>query len=122
MIVRANIKFGLHSSFLDRGFEAEDERLPGESIEDGVLRVEAALKRAEDTLRQKVAPSPEWANSPVSAPPQVIQLKEQTNIDDLKAEIYTAKTLEELKSYKLVAGTDKDLYAAYNHRLKELTQ
>ena len=35
--------------------------------------------------------------------------------------IKTAATLEELKSYKLVASVDKELYNVYNQRVKDLT-
>lgn len=42
------------------------------------------------------------------------------NRDETKAAIYTVKTIEELKSYKLMASGDKELYSAYNQRLKEL--
>jgi hypothetical protein len=105
MIVRANIRFGLHSSFLDRGFEAEDERLPGESIEDGVLRVEAALTRAEDILRQRTAAKIDGApnvqttpNAPYSIP--------TISKDSERAEIAidNAETLADLQLLKEEAG------------------
>jgi hypothetical protein len=90
MIVKANIKFGLHSSFLDRGFEAEDERLPGESIEDGVLRVE-------DMLRQKVGKPIDPATSTKDgySVPVISKAAERTEIS-----IDNAETLADLQLLK----------------------
>ena len=55
MIVTAHIKFSLYTTFLDQMVQAEDERLPGESIEDGVIRVhkqlEAAVQKIKDAHR-----------------------------------------------------------------------
>lgn len=127
MIVRANIRFGLHSSFLDRGFEAEDERLPGESIEDGVLRIEAALTRAENILKAKIesmrgqiitetiqgAKSEQW-QVPVIA-------KEADPVAGLIADIYTCDNLKVLESYRLLAKKDKQLQAAYDQMFVKLS-
>jgi hypothetical protein len=53
--------------------------------------------------------------------PGIIQVDNLPPADYATA-IQSAKTLEELKSFKLIAANDKTLYNAYNQRIKELTQ
>lgn len=126
MIVRANIRFGLHSSFLDRGFEAEDERLPGESIEDGVLRIEAALTRAEDILRQRVAAKIDGGSNVQTTPNAPYSIPtistEKVDPNDTQALIQNAPSLEVLTTFKLLASNNTELYKAYCERLKELSK
>jgi hypothetical protein len=87
MIVRADIKFGLYTDFLDRTLAAEDNRLPNESIEDGVIRVHEALERAAAILKKKIADSntPEIIRSftPQQTGPSVavIDYKEKENLE-----------------------------------------
>jgi hypothetical protein len=124
-IARADIKFGLYSDFLDRTLAAEDERLPGESIEDGVIRVHDALERAAAILKKRVqqnnGPEPVRSFTPQQTGPSVIEIQtERSDPDDTLFLIQNAPTLEVLTTFKLLAGKDKDLYAAYNQRVKEL--
>jgi len=51
MIVTAHIKFSLYTTFLDQMVQAEDERLPNESVEDGVIRVHKALEQAVQKIK-----------------------------------------------------------------------
>lgn len=138
MIVTAHIKFGLYSNFLDSMLQAEDQRLPGESIEEGTIRVYRELEKtvvrlkteAEAMRGQIIHDTIQGANRdfpPIGPPnPAVINIQDEKPrpMDTLTA-IKTAPTLEELKTYKTIASLDKSkdqsIYNAYCKRLKELT-
>lgn len=104
MIVTAHIKFGLHSAFLDSFFTAEDERLPGESIEDGVLRVRKQLEVAVDRLKKETnhgiddGPNVQTTpNAPHTIPePLIINIQHEK----IQIAIENATTVEELKKVK----------------------
>ena len=125
-IARADIKFGLYSDFLDRTLAAEDERLPGESIEDGVIRVHDALERAAAILKKRVqqgnGSEPVRSFTPQQTGPSVMEIQtERSDPNDTMALIQNAPSMEVLTTFKLLAENDKDLYAAYCHRLKQLS-
>ena len=127
-IARADIKFGLYTDFLDRTLSAEDERLPGESIEDGVIRVHDALERAAAILKKRVeamrgeiiAETLQGAKQqfpPIGPPmPQVIDYKQKEN---LEIAIDNATSLESLAEIKEACGK-AGLVAQYMKRLNEL--
>lgn len=126
MIVTAHIKFGLHSAFLDSFFTAEDERLPGESIEDGVLRVRKQLEVAVDRLKKEtnygIDDGPNIQTTPNAShtipEPLVINIQHEK----IQIAIENAKTLEELKDVKTVHPLlPVPLMEMYNKRLKDLT-
>lgn len=97
MIVTAHIKFSIGTTFLDNFFTAEDERLPGESIEDGVLRVRRHLVKAVEMLKREVGST---TNSPAplhEITTQVIDYKQKEN---LEIAIDNATSLEELQAIK----------------------
>jgi hypothetical protein len=97
MIVTAHIKFSIGTTFLDNFFTAEDERLPGESIEDGVLRVRKHLVKAVEMLKREIGST---TNSPAplhETTTQVIDYKEKEN---LEIAIDNATSLEELQAIK----------------------
>lgn len=170
MIVTSHIKFGLHSNFLDSMLQAEDERLPGETVEDGTIRVYKKLENAVERLKkeheamrgvQETYPQPypdpnrfHKMTSGQLPPTQVtftptpeiniqherieIEIENLSSFDHLggieqravnsplkdryyKKGIELARTMAELSIFKTVASVDKDLYNAYNQRVKELT-
>lgn len=108
MIARADIKFGLYSDFLDRTLAAEEERLPGESIEDGVIRVHDALERAAAILKKRVqqgnGPEPVRSFTPQQTGPSVIETIDYKKWDQFEIDIDNAKTSEELEA--LIRGVD----------------
>lgn len=56
-------------------------------------------------------------------PPPIQQIENREKAKgDIKASMEDCITLEQLKEYKLLASTDKDLQSIYMNRLKELTQ
>ncbi len=106
MIVTAHIKFGLHSNFLDSMLQAEDERLTGESIEDGVIRVYNKLEKAVSKLKQEaesmrgqiIQEAIQGAREnfpPIGGHPIPIISKD---VEKLEIDIDNAETLEELES------------------------
>src|ERR1700677_4922168 len=107
-IARADIKFGLYSDFLDRTLAAEDERLPGESIEDGVIRVHDALERAAAILKKRVqqgnGPEPVRSFTPQQTGPSVIETIDYKKWDQFEIAIENAQTPEELET--IVRSTD----------------
>jgi hypothetical protein len=125
-IARADIKFGLYSDFLDRTLSAEDERLHGESIEDGVIRVHDALERAAAILKKRVQNS-EPVDSGMdllehmqrSSPPTVIDLKEVRAKEELEDQILSATSLNELAIIKEACGK-AGLVTQYMKRLNQL--
>jgi hypothetical protein len=128
MIVTAHIKFSLHTTFLDTMLQAEDERLPGESIEDGVIRVhkelEAAVQRIKDAHRIDLGdyplPQPVSQTTPGPSVAVIDYGKQDTTPEGLISDIQKATNLSELTPYKLLAAQDKAIYAVYCTRLKEL--
>lgn len=153
MIVTAHIKFSMSTTFLDNFFTAEDERLPGESIEDGVLRVRKHLENAVAILKKEKCEAngsdlPPHLKTEVTFTPTPeiniqherieIEIENLSSFDHLggieqravnsplkdryyKKGIELARTMAELSIFKTVASVDKDLYNAYNQRVKELT-
>jgi hypothetical protein len=111
LIVTAHIKFGLHSNFLDSMLQAEDERLPGESIEDGALRVLAALERAVERKKKEaesirgeivseIIQGTKRDFPPIGpAMPQSIPTISK-DIERLEIAVDNATTLEELRALK----------------------
>ena len=117
MIVRADIKFGLYTDFLDRTLAAEDNRLPNESIEDGVIRVHEALERAAAILKNRVAATVtdgfiQDANykaqpstlTTTNNGPAVIDLQAIREKENLEIAIDNATSLEDLAKLKEQAG------------------
>jgi hypothetical protein len=108
MIVTAYIKFSLHTSFLDTMLQAEDERLPGESVEDGVIRVHKALEQARDKIKKAheidlgfgpgIHPptNPDYSPRPQMVP-QVINYQQK---DALEIAIDNATSLSDLSGIK----------------------
>ena len=127
-IVTAHIKFSIGTTFLDNFFTAEDERLPGESIEDGVLRVRKHLVKAVDTLKKEaesirgqiIEETFQGAKRdfpPIGpATPQVIDYKQK---ESLEISIDNASTLEDLAKLKQEAGAN-GLVSQYMSRLNQL--
>src|ERR1700744_6051211 len=110
MLARADIKFGLYTDFLDRTLSAEDERLPGESIEDGVIRVHDALERAASILKKRVQQinghEPVRSFTPQQTRPAVIEIQTERSSDTLTsliADIYSCTELKVLEGYRLLA-------------------
>lgn len=130
MIVTAHIKFGLYSNFLDSMLQAEDERLEGESVEDGAIRVykrlevavERLKKEAESFRGQIISEAKSEARQPTPVPEHWEIQKD--NPQDTLAQIQTAPNLETLKSFKVIASSDptRELYNAYCLRMKELNE
>jgi hypothetical protein len=56
MTILVQRKFCIYSTFLDTTLQAEDERLNGESIEDGIMRVIGQLEQTADRLRKAANP------------------------------------------------------------------
>lgn len=138
MLVTAHIKFSLHTTFLDSMLQAEDERLPGESVEDGVIRVykklEEAVAKLKDGVQDAAAnvPLPNYSqyrhmdSFPVEAgaPPPIINIQDEKEPEhETLWLIQNAPDLDALKAFKLLASSDptKVLYEAYMLRLKQLT-
>ena len=101
-IARADVKFGLYTDFLDRTLSAEDERLPGESIEDGVIRVHDALERAAAILKKRVQGNGQVP--PQQTGPAVIETIDYKKWDQFEIDIENAQTPEELEA--LIRGVD----------------
>lgn len=53
MTILVQRKFGINSQFLDTTIQAEDERLPGESIEEGIMRVYKQLEVTAGRMRKE---------------------------------------------------------------------
>ena len=130
LIARSDIKFGLYSDFLDRTLAAEDERLPGESIEDGVIRVHDALERAAAILKKRVQesnPEPSLTRFPPPLTgPSVMEIQTDKGPDDriaaMIADIYSCTEIKVLEGYRLLAKTKPEFQAAYDQQMKKLTQ
>jgi hypothetical protein len=137
MIVTAHIKFSLHTTFLDGAFQAEDERLPGESIEDGVLRVRKHLENAVEILKMATHPHLYQESKPESEPlsyfgviakdgtgfiPVISNDKEPEDkrIAALIADIYSCTEIKVLESYRIMAKSKPELQAAYDQHLESL--
>jgi hypothetical protein len=122
-IARADIKFGLYSDFLDRTLAAEEERLPGESIEDGVIRVHDALERAAAILKKRVqqgnGPEPVRSFTPQQTGPSVIETIDYKQKESLEIAIDNATSLESLAEIKEACGK-AGLVSQYMKRLNEL--
>jgi hypothetical protein len=133
MIVTAHIKFSLHTTFLDRMIQIEDNRLPGESIEDGVIRVHKALEAAADRIIKEhesmrgVQEGMPFVKTPIENfifPPQDIPPRFEINRqhERLEIEIDNCMCEDELKQWK-----EKNIVLPipvndhYKSRLKELT-
>jgi len=102
--------------------------------EDGTLHLDTAdvmltnLEKIADEWHRKAHPHlyqepnvllQEIRNEP--PPIQQVENREKAK-GDIKASMEDCITLEQLKEYKLLASTDKDLQSIYMNRLKELTQ
>lgn len=134
MIVTAHIKFSMSTTFLDNFFTAEDERLPGESIEDGVLRVRKQLENAVDRLKKEHESmrgvqggiplanleanfTSDYIRNPPSKPLEINIQHERIQIA-----IENAKTLDELKATKIAGlAVPASLVELYNKKMEELT-
>jgi hypothetical protein len=136
MIVTAHIKFSLYTTFLDQMVQAEDERLPGESVEDGVIRVhkelEAAVQKIKDAHQIDlgfgpgiVPMNPEAYRQPDRFMPEAIhQIPSKTSqVIDYKAKeqleisIDNATTLEEMRNIKeqcWLVGLSKEWITKFN--------
>ncbi len=117
--------------------QAEDERLFGESIEDGAIRVYKNLEAAAERLKKehesmtgvqeittwKVGSDfpPHMKTEITFGPPPVIQT-EKTDATDTLTAIQSAPTIEVLTTFKILANSDEQLRTAYMNRLKELTK
>lgn len=130
-IVKAERKFSIYSQFLDTTLTAEEERLPGESIEDGEMRIISALERTADRLRKQAnphlyqedlkqkgleelrphIPEPNWRQS------QVPIIDKST--EKLEIQIDNANSLEDLAKIKESCGKS-GLMSLYMKRLNEL--
>jgi len=136
MIVTAHIKFSIGTTFLDNFFTAEDERLPGESIEDGVLRVRKHLVNAIEMLKKeyphlcqetdgiKFEFPPARSNPPVA--PGGHAFVERSSIpviskdtERLEIQIDNATSLEDLAKLKEQAGK-QGLISPYMKKMNEL--
>jgi len=114
-------KYAISTTFLDTTLESEDVIREGETREDAMNRVIDDLDRIADNRRKKLYPHREEA----------IEVKQIGTIqvdntpadgDEALALIKNAPSLEILGTFKLIAATNKELYEAYNKRLKELTK
>lgn len=123
---RAHRKFAIYSNFLDTILEGEEEILEGETRMDTLKRI---LKELEETAAElrRMAGMPKGGYVQYDRNPDhglaVIEMetKEPDQAVVLHA-IQNAPTLEELKTYKIVASAgDKTLYDAYCKRIKELS-
>ena len=129
MLARADIKFGLYTDFLDRTLSAEEERLPGESIEDGVIRVHDALERAAAILKKRVqqgnVPEPVRSFTPQQTGSSVMEIQTDKGPDDriaaMIADIYSCTEIKVLEGYRLLAKTKPEFQAAYDQQMEKLT-
>lgn len=141
-IVTAHIKFSMSTTFLDNFFTAEDERLPGESIEDGVLRVRKHLENAVERLKKEHEsmrgvqetypqpfPDPKRHGHMTSGqlPPQQVTYGPTPEInrqhERIQIAIENAKTLDELKATKIAGlAVPASLVNLYNQKLELLTK
>jgi hypothetical protein len=108
--------------------QAEDERLPNESVEDGVIRVHKALEQAVGRIKKAheidlgfgpgIHPptNPDYSPRPQIAP-QVIDYKEKEN---LEIAIDNATSLEDLAKLKEQAGK-QGLVRQYMQKLNYLS-
>jgi len=127
MIVTAHIKFSIGTTFLDNFFTAEDERLPGESIEDGVLRVRKHLVKAVEILKKEANPDGKpldpdlfkYQGLEVNHPPPNPHVIDYKQKESLEISIDNAATLEDLAKLKQEAGAN-GLVSQYMKRLNEL--
>ena len=123
MIVAAHIKFGLHSNFLDSMLQVEDERLPGESVEDGAIRVYKKLEKAVEKLKSEIQVNgsdlPAHLKTEITfGPPPVINIQDEK----LEIEIDNCGTFEELLQWKQLHDVlPGKIDAYYKKRLKELS-
>ena len=111
--------------------QAEDERLPGESIEDGVIRVYKKLGKAVSKLKQEsesmrgqiIQETIQGAREnfpPIGGHPIPIISRDEGEPENTLELIQNAPDMRSLSSFKLIAGKNPELYKAYNLRLKEL--
>jgi hypothetical protein len=129
-IVTAHIKFSIYTTFLDGAFQAEDERLPDESIEDGVLRVRkhlenavAILKKEHEGMRGVQETSQHFhglSPIPENQKPQPAEINIQH--ERIQIAIENAKTPEELKKVKEDHPImPVPLMTFYNNKMQQLT-
>jgi hypothetical protein len=129
MIVTAHIKFSIGTTFLDNFFTAEDERLPGESIEDGVLRVRKHLINAIERLKQEVdqgfgpAIRSDGPSGLKYYTPEQVAGATEINLEHerLSIAIENAETVDDLKSLDIGnKAVPFPVLKAYNKRMVEL--
>jgi hypothetical protein len=126
-------KYGIYSSFLDTTIQAEDELLPGESIEDGILRIHAQLESTAARLRKEAMPHlhQEDSTERVFGPPLSVnhsavseKLKEYVidykQTEQLEIAIDNATSPEQLAEIKESCGK-AGLVGAYMKKLNQLT-
>ena len=114
MIVTAHIKFSIGTTFLDNFFTAEDERLPGESIEDGVLRVRRHLVKAVEMLKREIGST---TNSPAplhEITTQVIDYKEKENLEIAIDNATSLSQLAEIKDKCWGCGLSQQYIMKFN--------
>jgi hypothetical protein len=131
-------KYGIVTNFLDTMLEHEVVIQEGETKLDAFRRGLKELDQIAADLRKETHPhlyqettdlNKKWVhaasehmqqtNAGLTTLPTISQQTEPET-DNLTA-IQNAATLEELKSFKLLAAGDKALYTAYCQRIKELT-
>ena len=115
-IVTVEMKFSLHTTFLDRIFISQGIIQEGETRMDAILRVNKELEETAARLRKEAGAQ---VLSPVVGPPlsQVIDYK---NIELIERAIDDSKTLEDLRNVKN-AASNAGLISQYMTKLKELS-
>lgn len=117
--VGAERKFAIYSQFLDTTLWAEEERLPGESIEEGEIRV---IKQLEGTAARLRKEYEAMTGVQVQAYGKSVIHPETDKAEDTLTAIKQAHTMEVLSSFKLLANSDSELRKAYMDKVKELTK
>jgi|ERR1700677_536675 len=100
---------------------------PGKTLEDALDELDDRLnawhrKKYPHLYQESKQPETVRSFTPQQTGPSVMEIQtERSDPNDTMALIQNAPSMEVLTTFKLLAENDKDLYAAYCHRLKQLS-
>jgi hypothetical protein len=110
-------KFSIKSTFLDTSIDVEGVLEEGETLKDAVIKARAEIMTCLPPQELKTT----WQDE-IPGPLPTISLEETPDQSEVPHFIQASKTIEELSSYKILAGTNLEWTKLYVSRLKELTK
>lgn len=127
-------KFCIYSMFLDTTLQAEDERLEGETIEDGIIRVHKQLEQTAERLRKEANPHLYQESKPMERVDGGMPFRTHPattaeslpiiskDVEKIEISIDNATTLDELKAVKEMSPVmPHPVLVLYNKKIKELS-